>query len=180
MSIYVDLFTTFAKIGGVTFGGGYAMFPILERELVQKHGWVENDEIVDYYAIGQCTPGIIAVNIATFVGHKKAGVLGAICGTLGMVFPSIIIIGVIALFLANFADIPMVINAFAGIRVGTTVLILYTILKLWKKSVEGKMAVGIFLIALCLSLFTPISPPIIVGVTAIVFWLGSFRKVVKK
>ena len=102
MNVYLDLFLTFARIGGLTFGGGYAMLPILQREVVEKRGWASNEELMDYYAIGQCTPGVIAVNTATFIGLKNRGVLGGIVATLGVVFPSLLIITVIAAFISNF------------------------------------------------------------------------------
>ena len=111
MNIYLDLFLTFAKIGVCTFGGGYAMLPILQREVVEKKGWATEEELTDYFAIGQCTPGIIAVNTATFIGHKYKGVLGGILATLGVVFPSLIIINIIAAFLKNFAEYPVVAHA---------------------------------------------------------------------
>ena len=90
------LFWTFARVGAMTFGGGYAMLPILQREIVENHGWATEEEMADYYAIGQCTPGIIAVNVATFVGRKQGGLPGAVAATLGQVFPSVVIIGIIA------------------------------------------------------------------------------------
>ena len=96
MNLYCDLFWTFSKIGVCTFGGGYAMLPILQREVVEKKGWATEEELTDYFAIGQCTPGIIAVNTATFVGHKYRGVSGGVVATLGLVFPSLIIITLIA------------------------------------------------------------------------------------
>ena len=98
MNIYLDLFLTFARIGGLTFGGGYAMLPMLQREVVEKRGWATEDELTDYYAIGQCTPGIIAVNTATFIGNKNKGILGGIVATLGVVFPSIVIITLMQVF----------------------------------------------------------------------------------
>ena len=106
MNIYLDLFLTFAKMGVMTFGGGYAMLPILQKEVVQKKKWASDEEIMDYFAIGQCTPGIIAVNTATFIGYKVKGVVGAIVSTLGVVCPSVIIITLIAACLTNFQDIP--------------------------------------------------------------------------
>ena len=109
---YLDLFLTFARIGGLTFGGGYAMLPILQREVVEKRGWATENELSDYYAIGQCTPGIIAVNVATFIGNKRKGVLGGIIATFGVVFPSLVIITLIAAFLQNFADLEIVKHAF--------------------------------------------------------------------
>ena len=105
MKELLDLFLTFARIGGLTFGGGYAMLPMLQKEVVEQRGWVTEDELMDYYAIGQCTPGIIAVNTATFVGQRRRGVIGGIVATLGVVFPSLIIITIIAAFISNFADL---------------------------------------------------------------------------
>ena len=102
MKQLADLFITFARIGGLTFGGGYAMLPILQREVVEKRGWASNEELMDYYAIGQCTPGVIAVNTATFIGNKTKGLIGGIVATLGVVFPSLIIISVILTIIAGF------------------------------------------------------------------------------
>ena len=125
----INLFLAFAKIGAVTFGGGYAMLPILQRDIVKKHGWATDEELMDYFAIGQCTPGIIAVNTATFIGYKQKGVLGGIFATLGVIFPSIVIISVIAAFITNYADLPVVRYAFNGIRVCVCILILNAVLK---------------------------------------------------
>ena len=130
------MFLTFCRIGGLTFGGGYAMLPMLQREVVEKYQWATEEELMDYYAIGQCTPGIIAVNTATFVGYKKRGVLGAIFCTLGVVFPSLCIITVIAAFLKNFQDIIYVQQAFAGIRVAVCALIASSVLKLAKGNLK--------------------------------------------
>lgn len=140
MRILLELFLTFAKIGAMTFGGGYAMLPILERELVEKRRWTSSEDLMDYFAVGQCTPGIISVNTATFVGQRLAGVAGGIAATLGMVFPSLIIICFIAGMLTNFADIPAVKSAFAGIRVCVCVLIFNAVVKLWKGAVQDKAA----------------------------------------
>lgn len=166
MNKLADLFFTFARIGGLTFGGGYAMLPILQREVVEKRGWASEEELMDYYAIGQCTPGIIAVNTATFVGQRTAGTLGGIIATLGVVFPSLIIISVIAAFIQNFSDLAIVKNAFAGIRVCVCVLIFNAVMKLWKKSVIDKPTTGVFLVVLAGSAFTGISPIIFVILAA--------------
>ena len=107
----LQLYLTFARIGLVNFGGGYAMLPLLERELVNDRGWCTTDELMDYFAIGQCTPGLIALNVSTFIGNKRKGVLGGITATLGFVTCPIIIILLIAMFLTNFADLPIVKNA---------------------------------------------------------------------
>ena len=158
MNKLLDLFLTFARIGGLTFGGGYAMLPILQKEVVEKRGWATEEELMDYYAIGQCTPGIIAVNTATFVGQRTGGVIGGIVATLGGVFPSPIIISVIAAFIQNFADLAIVQNAFAGIRVCVCVLIFNAVLKLWKKSVVDKITLVIFLAVMLGSILTDLSP----------------------
>ena len=135
MNILIDLFLTFARIGICTFGGGYAMLPILQRELVENKKWSTETELADYYAVGQCTPGIIAVNTATFVGRSQAGIAGGIVATLGLVFPSLVIIMVIAAFLQNFMHLEIVIHAFNGVRAGVVALILSSVIKLFKNAV---------------------------------------------
>ena len=144
MNLYFDLFWTFAKIGVCTFGGGYAMLPILQRELVEKRHWASEEELSDYFAIGQCTPGIIAVNTATFVGHKLKGPVGGVVATLGVVFPCLVIIMLIAAFLQNFAQLPVVIHAFNGVRACVCALILSSVLKLRKSTVVDLPTVLIF------------------------------------
>lgn len=145
MPLLLDLFCAFFRIGLFTFGGGYAMLPLLQREIVEKKKWATEEEMLDYFAVGQCTPGIIAVNTATFVGFKEKKLSGAIFATLGIVSPSLVIITVIAALLSNFAHIAAVQNAFAGIRVAVCVLILNSIVKLWKKSVVDKLTLGVFI-----------------------------------
>ena len=145
MPLLLDLFCAFFRIGLFTFGGGYAMLPLLQREIVEKKHWATEEELLDYFAVGQCTPGIIAVNTATFVGFKEKKLSGAIFATLGIVSPSLVIITVIAALLSNFAHIAAVQNAFAGIRVAVCVLILNSIVKLWKKSVVDKLTLGVFI-----------------------------------
>lgn len=162
MNTLIGLFLSFAKVGVMTFGGGYAMIPILEREIVENKGWAEYEEMMDYYAVGQCTPGIIAVNVATFIGRKIAGIPGGIFASLGMVFPSLVIICIIAGVLSNFSDLPAVKSAFAGIRVCVCVLIFNAVVKLWKKAVPDKAALIIFLLVFVLSVFFDISPVIFV------------------
>ncbi|MBQ7434908.1 MAG: chromate transporter [Oscillospiraceae bacterium] len=156
------LFLAFARVGVMTFGGGYAMIPILEREIVDRHGWATEEELMDYYAVGQCTPGVIAVNTATFIGYKVAGTVGGIVATLGVIFPSVVIITVIAGILTNFADVPAVKSAFAGIRVCVCVLIFNAVLKLWKKAVVDKITLALFLGVFLLSVFFDISPIVFV------------------
>ena len=166
MNQLLDLFLTFARIGGLTFGGGYAMLPILQREVVEKRHWATEEELMDYYAIGQCTPGIIAVNTATFVGQGLAGSIGGIVATLGVVFPSLIIITVIAAFIQNFAHLAIVQNAFAGIRVGVCVLIFNAVVKLWKKAVVDKPTLVICLLVILGSALTEFSPIVFVILAA--------------
>ncbi len=162
MKQLAKLFLVFAKIGVMTFGGGYAMIPFLERELVEKRSWTTSEELMDYYAVGQCTPGVIAVNTATFVGQSMAGVPGGIAATLGIVFPSLVIICVIAGILTNFADLPAVKSAFAGIRVCVCVLIFNAVVKLWKKAVPDKAALALCLAVFVLSAFFNLSPVLFV------------------
>ncbi len=162
MKKLLQLFFTFARIGVMTFGGGYAMIPMLEREVVEKHGWATSEEIMDYYAVGQCTPGIIAVNTATFVGYSQGGAAGGIFATLGVVFPSIVIITVIAGVLTNFSDIPAVKSAFAAIRVCVCVLIFNAVVKLWKGAIKDKAALLLCLAVFALSVFLDISPVLFV------------------
>ena len=158
MKRYWELFLAFARVGVMTFGGGYAMIPILEREIVDKHGWATEEELMDYYAVGQCTPGVIAVNTATFIGYKLRGAPGGIVATLGVIFPSVVIITVIAGVLKTFAKVPAVKSAFAGIRVCVCVLIFNAVLKLWKKAVVDKATLVMFLAVFLLSVFFKISP----------------------
>lgn len=166
------LFWTFFKIGACTFGGGYAMLPIIQRELVEGKKWVTDDEVTDYYAIGQMTPGVIAVNVSTFVGMKRKGVPGAIFSTLGMVTPSLIIITVIAAVLTNFANLPIVIHAFSGIRIAVLAMMTKTIVTLIKKGVKDIFTLVIFILV-ALTMFLPVSPVIVVFVCAI---CGIFYK----
>ncbi len=167
MNTYLDLFLTFARIGGLTFGGGYAMLPMLQKEVVESRHWATEEELMDYYAIGQCTPGIIAVNTATFVGRKVKGDLGGIFATLGVIAPSLVIITVIAAFLQNFADYAVVKDAFAGIRVCVCVLIFNAVIKLWKKSVVDKPTLVICLVVLLGSVFLNLSPILFVVLAGI-------------
>ncbi len=164
---YLDLFLTFARIGALTFGGGYAMLPIIQREVVEKKGWVTETEVMDYYAIGQCTPGVIAVNTATFTGRKIRGNLGGIVATAGVVFPSIVIITVIAALIRNFADLRPVQDALAGIRVCVCVLIFNAVLKMWKKAVVDRVTLILYVAILIASVFFNASPILMVVIAAV-------------
>ena len=175
-----SLFSAFARIGGFTFGGGYAMLPMLQKEVVEKHKWATEDEVLDYFAIGQCTPGIIFVNTATFVGYKQKGVAGAVAATIGAVFPSVCIVMFIAAVLNNFAELPVVQHAFAGIRVVVSVLIINAVMGLRKKSIVDKLCAVIAIAAFAVSAFADISPAIIVVAAAILGIVISCGREAKK
>lgn len=152
------LFVVFARIGGVTFGGGMAMLPILQADIVERYHWATEEELTDYYAIGQCTPGIIAVNVATFIGYKERGFWGGVVATVGVIFPSLVIITLLATGLQHFADNPIVKDAFAGIRVCVTILIFNAVSKLAKKAVIDKLTIAVFLAVLLTNTLTELSP----------------------
>jgi len=162
----LQLYWAFFKIGGLTFGGGLTMLPMLEHELIEKRDWITEDELLDCYAIGQCTPGIIAVNTATFVGYKKGGIAGGISGTLGMVSPSIIIITIVAMFLRNFMDNVWFAHALMGVRGVVCALLMNTVINLGKKSLKSVIAWIIAIIILVLALFTKIPTVVLVLMAA--------------
>ncbi len=166
MHPYLDLFFTFARIGACTFGGGYAMLPILQREIVDKRGWATEDELMDYYAIGQCTPGVIAVNTSTFIGYKTHGLPGAVAATAGMISPSLVIIIIIAAFIQQFAHLEIVQNAFAGIRIAVCALVLQSVWKMAKKGVVDVPTAVILVITFIAVAFLGISPVTMVVVAA--------------
>ncbi|MDR2898177.1 MAG: chromate transporter [Spirochaetaceae bacterium] len=145
---YFELFLVFCKIGVVTFGGGLAMLPILERELAEKRDWTTREQLLDYYAIGQSTPGIIAVNVATFIGYNRKGIFGGILTTIGVVTPSVIIITLIASLISNFQEILWVQKALRGINAAVAALLVSAVLKLGKSGVKNwfgmVIAVGAF------------------------------------
>lgn len=167
MKDYLELVWSFFKIGIMTFGGGYAMLPIIQREVVEKKGWATEEEILNYYAIGQCTPGVIAVNTATFIGNKRKGVAGGFLATLGVVLPSMIIITIIAALLNNFAEIPAVQHALAGIRVAVVVLVGYSVWKLMKAGVKGAFGWCLFVLVFLASAVFGLSPVLVVVIAAV-------------
>ena len=168
MNVLLDLFVTFAKVGVMTFGGGYAMLPILQRELVENKHWAAEEELVDYFAIGQCTPGVIAVNTATFVGQKLKGIAGGIIATLGVVFPSLVIISLLAGVISAFSHLQWVQHAFGGIRICVCILICNAVVKLYKKAVVDKLTLALFLVIALGSYFLPVSPVVFVVLSALV------------
>ena len=162
-----ELFLAFARIGGLTFGGGYAMLPMLQREVVENKGWAAEAELMDYYAVGQCIPGVIAVNTAVFVGSKVKGLIGAIAASLGVVAPSLVIIVAIAAFIQSFSELEIVQNAFAGIRVAVCVLIFTAVVKLFKKAIIDKFTFALFAVVFLRSIFVDVSPIIFVVAAAV-------------
>lgn len=175
MGELLNLFRTFFAIGGLTFGGGYAMLPMLQREVVEKHGWATEEELLNYFAIGQCTPGIIAVNTATFVGYKQRGVAGGIAATAGVVAPSLIIITLIAMLLQNFMDIVWVQHAFAGVRVAVCALIVQSVFKMAAKSVKRPLQIALALVSFVLVALLGTSPVyIVVGCVLLSLALGHW------
>lgn len=174
-----SLFLTFAKVGVMTFGGGYAMLPILEREVVTNHNWTTSEQMLDYYAIGQCTPGVIAVNVATFIGYKKRGIFGSVVATLGIIFPSLVIITALASVLKMFQDNVYVKKAFEGIRIAVCALMITAVINLVKKAVSGVSTAVVSVSALLLQLFLGVSPVVIV-ICTIAFGLIIFLSERKK
>ena len=168
MNMLLDLFLTFAKVGVMTFGGGYAMLPILQRELVENKHWAAEEELVDYFAIGQCTPGVIAVNTATFVGQKFKGIVGGIVATLGVVFPSLVIISLLAGVISAFSRLQWVQHAFGGIRICVCILICNAVVKLYKKAVVDKITLVVFLLVALGAYFLSVSPVLFVVLSAVI------------
>ncbi|MDR3131216.1 MAG: chromate transporter [Treponema sp.] len=176
MKGFLELYWTFFKIGGLTFGGGYAILPILERELIRKKGWTTMEEVMDYYTIAQVTPGIIAINVSTFIGYKLKGVIGGVVSTLAFVSPSVIIISLIAAFLGSFQDLPLVRHAFAGIRVAVGALVLDTTIKMIRGFYRDCKALVLFVIALGLSVVFSPSPVFVVigaGIAGFILYRGQ-------
>lgn len=177
MKELMELFMVFARIGAFTFGGGYAMLPLIEKEIVEKRKWASRDEILDYFAIGQCTPGIIAVNTATFIGYKRKGIIGSLFSTFGIVTPSFIIILIIASFIKHFQDYAIVQHAFGGIRIAVAALIVHTIIKLWKQSIKDWSAIVLFIISFLAVTFFNLSPVIMIILGGIA---GAYKNTRKK
>ena len=177
MKKLLELYCTFFRIGGLTFGGGMAMLPMLKREIVEKYGWATEEELLDIYAIGQCTPGVIAVNTSTYIGYQQGKLVGSIFATLGMISPSLIIISLIASILKEFMALPIVLHALAGIRITVCALMLNTVFSLMKSGIKDKPGVLLFLFGFLLATFTPI-PTILLVVCAAV--IGIFVKLRKE
>ncbi len=179
MRQYLDFYLTWFRIGLFTFGGGYAMLPMIEKEVIEKRHWTTEDEVMNYYAIAQCTPGVIAVNVATFVGYFQKGILGALVCTLGVISPSIVIISLIAGVLTAFSDLAVVQHALSGIRIAVCVLMSTSILKLFKKGVIDAGSGFIFLLILACAVFSNVSTVVLVvvsGILGVVFSLIKGKK----
>jgi chromate transporter len=161
------LFLTFARIGLFTFGGGYAMLPMIQREVVETKHWATDEQLVDYYAVGQCTPGVFAVNIASFVGFRQRGILGGLAATLGIISPSLVIIVSIAPVVAYFAEYQTIQRAMAGVRACVVALIANAIAKLWKTGVVDVYGVVICAGAFVLAVIFSVSPVYIVIAAAL-------------
>ena len=175
MKALLELTWTFIRIGCMMFGGGYVMLPLLQREVVEKKGWVSQEELLDCFAISQCTPGVIAVNAATYVGYHRKGALGSIFATAGVVIPALVIICVLAGMLGQVAHYPVVVNAFAGIRVAVAALVTATLWKLYRKSVKGAFGNGLFAAALILTVLG-INPVWVVLAAVLLGVLSAVRR----
>lgn len=171
-----QLFLAFLRIGSFTFGGGYAMLPLIQREIVQNRQWASDEDITDFFAIGQVTPGVIAVNTATFVGYQVAGIAGALVATLGVIFTPLLLISLIAGVLGQFAELSIIQHAIQGIQAGIVVLIGDSIYTLVKKALIDRYSIGIFIGVVGLSLWLSLSPVLIVPAVGL---LGALRFALK-
>ena len=169
MNIYLDIFTCFAKIGAFTIGGGYAMIPIIQKEVVDKRGWISEEDFMDVLAISQSAPGILAVNISIFLGHKLRGTKGSIIATLGSTLPSFTIILMIAMFFAGYQDNPTVMAIFKGIRPVVVSLIAVPMINMAKKAKLNFYTGSLAVITALLIIFMKVSPLYILLVVAVVF-----------
>lgn len=179
MKLLWELYQAFFRIGLLTFGGGLAMLPMLKREVVDKYKWIEEDEMLDIYAIGQCTPGIIAVNTATYIGYQQKGILGGIVATLGEVSPSLIIIILIASVLQNFMDNEILLHAFVGIRIVVCGLMMTTVVQMMRSGIKNWIGALLFVCAVVLAMFTPISTVFIIIGAAVIGVIMEKVKVAK-
>jgi len=163
----LNIYLKFFKIGAVTFGGGYAMLPILRRETVEKENWLSEEEVMDFYAIGQSMPGIIAVNVGGFIGYRRRKEAGVVAAALGVVSPCIVIITIIAACLANFQNNAYVHHALSAVSVCVCALILDSIIAMWKKGVKDIFGFALFTIMLFAMTFTEASPVLLVVISAV-------------
>lgn len=176
MNIFLELLISFVKIGFLTIGGGYVMLPMMQSELIEKKRWITEEELLDYYAVGQSTPGIIAVNVATFVGYKKAGITGGIVATLGIISPSLIIITALAGVIQSIDQYPNVQKAMSGINVAVCALITDATLNFIKKGVKNFVTLLVLLASFLLIYYVKVPSYLIVLGAA---FLGSITYFVK-
>jgi chromate transporter len=167
MKELLEIYWTFFKISSVTFGGGMAMLPILQREVAKTKNWATDEDIIDYYALSQGLPGIIAVNVSAMIGHHRRGVAGSIAAALGVISPCIVIITLLAKFITEYREIEIVKHAFAGITLGATALIFSAIVNLWKKSIVDKVCLVIFILTFLLMLIFDLSPVFLIIASAV-------------
>ena len=181
MNILLDLFLTFAKIGLFTFGGGYAMISMIENNCVERKRWITHDEMMNVTVIAESTPGPIAINCATFTGYKKAGFIGALVATLGMVVPSFVVIYLISMFLDNFLELTIIANAFRGIKIAVGILILDAAITMIKKMHKRKLPRVIMvcscIVMLCINIFawdvSSISLMLVAAVVSLTIFLAQ-------
>ncbi|MBQ8481369.1 MAG: chromate transporter [Alphaproteobacteria bacterium] len=169
------LYALFFKMGIFTFGGGYAMLPILKGEAVEKQKWITEEELLNYYSIGQCTPGIIAVNAASFIGYKLRGISGLIAATLGVISPSLTVIIMVAALLGQYMDNQYVQWAFGGIRISVIALIISTVIDMWKKNIKDVRGYIIFAVAAILLWYFNMSAVTIVIIAAACGFIPDLR-----
>ena len=174
-----ELYYIFAKIGTFTIGGGLAMMPMMEKELIDKKGWITEEDLLDYYAIGQSTPGIVAVNVSTFVGYRQAGILGGIVSTLGMVTPSLVIIMILAGLINSISDYPVAQKALNGINVAVAALLTSVVVKFAKKTIKNIWNVLFMLASFALVYFLKVPPFWIIIAALLTGVLLSLKKVRK-
>ena len=160
--MYWKLFSSFFKLGLFTFGGGYAMYPLLQREIVTENQWASETELMDYYAISQVVPGIISVNTANFIGYRQKGRLGSLAAVMGFLMPSIIIIFALFSLLTQFSSHPVVQNAFAGIRLAVCALVLHAVIKMAAIGLVDGLTVGVFVVTILMILIFSLNPIYIV------------------
>ncbi len=174
IKLCLKLLLSFMKIGVVTFGGGYAMIPIIENETSKKRKWISGEDLLDVIAISESTPGPIAICAASFIGYKVAGVLGAFCATLGVVLPSFVIIYIISIFLTEFGNINIVKYAFAGIRAGVLALIIKAVISMFKKAPKNLLSYIIMAVSFILVVLFSTNVLIIVLSSAVIGIVASY------
>lgn len=174
-----ELYAAFFRIGLFTFGGGMAMLPMLQREVVEDKKWATNEEILNYFAIGQCTPGIIAINTSTFIGTKKKGALGGVVATLGMITPSLIIILIIASVLTQIMEYEIVGHIFAGIRIGVAALVTEALLGILKSGIKDIFGIIFYLVILVFCITLDPSPVYVV-IAGIVVGIARVKLIDRK